>query len=343
VAGTDRKTEKIINTCLEIDRCAAIVFGNFSAAAEDAELHGFWQEMASDEAEHLKYWKELHEMSGQGMVPQLFDDPGRIIDELEGILPRVKQMVCPPAELPSGHHSFLTAYRLEFFMMHSAFGTLFQLLDNLSDEITPLEQYDRHIFRLSDRLIKMGDERPELDLLGETLDRLWRENRSLLRRIVEDPLTGAFNRNGLKQTILPMAYFAQRNRHAVGVIMADIDDFKAVNDTHGHAAGDEVLAQVSARIRDSLRRSDVLVRFGGEEFLVFLPDVVPGTSAGVAEKIRKAVSGSDISGIPVTISLGVHEGVFEKEAENEFEEFVKYADAALYDAKNAGKNRVSGG
>ncbi len=157
-----------------------------------------------------------------------------------------------------------------------------------------------------------------------------------------DALTGLLNRRFLGDSSETLVSGILRRDSHMGVLMADIDFFKQVNDTYGHETGDEVLKRVARTLRDSIRRSDILVRFGGEEFLILLMDVKDRTAVkAVAEKIRKAVESTSfmVPGgvLKKTISIGA--ALFPDDTEN-FWQCIKYADVALYKAKEAGRNRV---
>ena len=154
-----------------------------------------------------------------------------------------------------------------------------------------------------------------------------------------DPLTGALNRRGLETSFPEVP--THDSISPVSVIMADIDHFKDINDEHGHAAGDEVLKNVSRLLSEVVRAGDALVRYGGEEFLLVLPEVGLGRALIVAERARKAIAEQPTpyagGRIPVTISLGVAE---RKPGENRGE-LLSRADAALYEAKAKGRNCVA--
>lgn len=121
--------------------------------------------------------------------------------------------------------------------------------------------------------------------------------------------------------------------------MCDIDHFKRINDMHGHVLGDAVLKEVSRRIRASVRKSDVVVRYGGEEFMIIVPGTADNFLSTIGEKIRAAVSASPVSqaGVQVTISVGATE--FRPGVETA-ETLIERADRALYRAKEAGRNSV---
>ena len=155
-----------------------------------------------------------------------------------------------------------------------------------------------------------------------------------------DPLTGLHNRRYLQEYTEKIVAGVLRRGKAIGLIMCDLDYFKQVNDTHGHTAGDLVLKEVSNIIRKSIRQADIVIRFGGEEFLAVLLDVEEGESVKIAEKIRENIEDLSIKLpdgiIQKTISLGVSE--FPTDTETLWSS-IKFADVALYRAKENGRNR----
>jgi diguanylate cyclase (GGDEF)-like protein len=136
----------------------------------------------------------------------------------------------------------------------------------------------------------------------------------------------------------------RRNRReltALAVVMADVDHFKAVNDTHGHAVGDAVLEQVAKRMRLTLRNSDSLGRYGGEEFLMILPYADVNGARDVSERVRMAVAAKPIIELPVVLSVTMSFGVACAQGSSLPEEALLHAaDQALYRAKANGRNRV---
>ena len=163
----------------------------------------------------------------------------------------------------------------------------------------------------------------------------------LKEQSLKDELTGLNNRRFLNSTIGFILEQTKRHNKSLGILMCDIDHFKSVNDNYGHRAGDEVLKQIAGTIKGVLRKSDLIIRFGGEEFLVLLTDQEKHSTMSVAEKIREAVENRlfDIGekGIHITISIGV---ALYPEHSYSFDEVVKMADEALYKAKQSGRNRV---
>ena len=156
-----------------------------------------------------------------------------------------------------------------------------------------------------------------------------------------DPLTGLYNRRFLQEHTKQLISGVLRRGKQIGLLVCDLDYFKQVNDTHGHDAGDLLLKETSVVLKNSVRASDVVVRFGGEEFLVLLLDVEPEEAMAVAEKIREKIQAMKVTvgGVVLekTISIGVAE--FPGDTDG-FWQAIKYADVALYAAKETGRNRA---
>lgn len=156
-----------------------------------------------------------------------------------------------------------------------------------------------------------------------------------------DPLTGAHNRAAMDETLEREAELANRHKSALSLLILDIDHFKNINDNYGHITGDDVLKECVKCCNQALRGTDMLFRYGGEEFVVMLPGVNSNGAEIAAERLRstieKHVFNCQKGTVPVTVSIGaasltLHETV---------KDVIKRADKALYSAKNAGRNRVA--
>jgi len=170
---------------------------------------------------------------------------------------------------------------------------------------------------------------------------LARELDDARRRILIDPLTQAWNRAGLDALLAREVELATDRGRPFALAMIDIDLFKAVNDTHGHPAGDGVLVEFTERLRVAARPQDAVCRFGGEEFVVLLPGCAPDDAPLVADRIRRRIAADPFrlptgEAVPLTCSVGVASWV-RGEAPAVL---VMRADVALYDAKRAGRDRV---
>ena len=186
------------------------------------------------------------------------------------------------------------------------------------------------------------------------LDRELRERNSSLQHDSEsarlaartDPLTEAFNRRALGEDLEMLAARAARYGHSYCAALCDVDNFKAYNDEFGHVPGDGVLAQVAATIQDALRRGDRFYRYGGDEFLVILPEQALPEATFAMDRVRQSVASLQIphpkaAGSPfVTISVGV--SILAAAPAESIDSWIRRTDAALYAAKALGRNRVAG-
>jgi diguanylate cyclase len=155
---------------------------------------------------------------------------------------------------------------------------------------------------------------------------------------LRDPLTGLYNRRYMEDTLGRFLALSSRSGSSTAVIMIDLDNFKDLNDRYGHAKGDAVLRDVAAQIVGTLRPTDVVCRYGGEEIIAILPDCALADAVAKAEQIRLRIQGvTDTQGCPVSASLGV---AAMPETSVRGEELVPDADASLYLAKASGKNCV---
>ena len=158
-------------------------------------------------------------------------------------------------------------------------------------------------------------------------------------RAATDALTGLPNNRAVQDTIKRMVAQASRSVSPLSAALLDLDHFKRINDAYGHSRGDEVLAAVATVLRSSLRESDFVGRYGGEEFVLLLPDTGRDQAVVVAEKVRVAVASLGLSEIsqPVTASLGV---ATVPDDAADADTLIRAADRALYAAKGNGRNRV---
>lgn len=164
----------------------------------------------------------------------------------------------------------------------------------------------------------------------------------LLRAASVDGLTDTLNRQAFEKRAGEMIALFARRQEPVSCLLLDIDDFKQVNDTHGHVAGDEVLRQFALTIKGLLRNYDLLGRYGGEEFAILLPGADSGQAMEIAQRLRGSVESMSIDGnglLRCTVSIGVSTMI--PGMDTKTEHFYRLSDKALYHAKDLGKNRVT--
>ena len=154
---------------------------------------------------------------------------------------------------------------------------------------------------------------------------------------VLDPLTGLLNRKALEGRALELEQQARLTGGSIALIACDLDQFKSVNDGHGHDRGDAVLQSVAYEMRKSLRSFELIYRLGGEEFLIVLPGLDLDEAMVVGERLRKTIEAVQPGGLPVTASFGVSAATGKDVT---YTRLFKDADKALYEAKDAGRNRV---
>lgn len=181
-----------------------------------------------------------------------------------------------------------------------------------------------------------------LGIVGAIAVYVYKLNRTIKEQAIRDPLTGVYNRRYLDETFPRELARAQRELSELSIVMLDLDYFKAINDTYGHSAGDQVLKNVATSLMGSIRQNDFVSRFGGEEFII----VMPGMPADQAlermelcrKEIEKIVTQHNDKKIPITISGGIASCVTYHETQDQL---LKMADDALYESKKNGRNRIT--
>jgi len=159
----------------------------------------------------------------------------------------------------------------------------------------------------------------------------------------QDPMTELYNRRYYAEISHKIIELSRRNKKPLSLLMLDIDKFKNINDTYGHHIGDEVIIALAKTLKKYSRKCDVVCRFGGEEFLILLPETSADGAFHIAEKIRESVASMSVAleqnqSVSFTVSAGVSE--FRAEEEETLEHTLQRADAGLYEAKESGRNRV---
>jgi diguanylate cyclase (GGDEF)-like protein len=174
----------------------------------------------------------------------------------------------------------------------------------------------------------------------ELQEQLLASQRQLRDQATRDALTRLYNRAMILEILDRELARSRREGHPVGIIMADLDHFKQVNDTRGHLAGDHVLVQIAHRLLAVLRPYDTVGRYGGEEFLIVLPGCDAETTLALAERLRLAVESEPVEeeGRPITVTLSL--GVACWDCQQAAPDLLRRADTALYEAKSAGRNRA---
>ena len=186
-------------------------------------------------------------------------------------------------------------------------------------------------------------EKSEIERLREALEELNRRSKELEAQSRTDDLTGGYNRRHILVELEREVERALRyGRHLSGM-MIDIDDFKSVNDRYGHLAGDRVLKEMAEVLEHSLRKIDILGRYGGDEFLIILPESPPDVAKVVGERVRQNVAAHSFLVHETTLHLTISIGLisFEDVQEIDPKAFIEKIDQAMFQAKRLGKNQIS--
>ena len=191
----------------------------------------------------------------------------------------------------------------------------------------------------------MSNEGKPLGIIGIMLDitELKKEEEKLKFLASIDSMTKLFNRRHFYEISEPILNLAKRNNMPISVMMLDVDNFKKINDTYGHKIGDDVLIKLADKLQKTNRKSDIIARWGGEEFLILLPETDLKGACKIAEKIRRTIENLSIKTIDnknlnFTLSIGVYQ--CKDKANISLDNLIQKVDTALYKAKKNGKNQV---
>lgn len=338
---TSAQLLEILNCCKEMDILASKIYTRIAKIRNGYDEHSFWESMAKEERTHVLFWKRAIAFCHENTVPDIFYNMTEVTAELNSSLQKALALHSTINATSNESNYFLTAYWMEFYLLYPSFTTIFHYMGLLSLEGNPEFEYEQHLLNFVDGFSKYGRSTPEMELLGSLLHNLWRRNKELVSSNMYDGLTQLMNRKGIFDTMISFASLAQRNNYAISILMIDIDDFKKINDTYGHQTGDKVLREIAGCIRKNTRRSDLVGRFGGEEFIVFIVNADSNSVVNMAEKIRKSIETFPIDSIKVTVSIGCSlREILSGNTEKDLEDSIHIADENLYLAKRNGKNQV---
>jgi diguanylate cyclase (GGDEF)-like protein len=338
----DTDVEDIIGLCLLLDMFARDTYyaiGKDLATRRDTrELALFWDKLAAEEEDHVRFWRALEEVARREGIPDLFDDAPAMKRDLESLRGEVAEL-CLEARRPHDlGHAIMATYTLEFYMLHPALSKFFDYAQVIGMHENPKASYDAHISGILDKLAPLSEQTPVVGLLGKALREMWHRNKVLSEEAVLDRLTGLLNRRGFERLAHTLAFLAGRWGWTVGAIMADIDRFKDVNETRGHLFADRILTDVASGIASCVRQSDLVGRFGGDEFLVVLPAIEPDALQAISEKIETCVAALEWDGVKVSLSLGTAAGpISEMSPAEDLWALVHQADHALVGRKARGR------
>ncbi|MFQ5643828.1 MAG: GGDEF domain-containing protein [Thiogranum sp.] len=182
--------------------------------------------------------------------------------------------------------------------------------------------------------------RSQIQDLDRSVKHLKLEQNILRTQLEQDALTGVSSRTSLLRELQGAIAHCEKTGQPLAVIMADLDNFKVVNDTQGHLVGDQVLAEVAARIKAALREFDLVGRYGGEEFVILLENTSPHTAHQIAERIRQRIGSQPVSTAGQQVEITISQGLAMCAKGDDSQALLKRADQAMYAAKDAGRNCI---
>jgi diguanylate cyclase (GGDEF)-like protein len=336
------KLSSILDLCIQIDQTAAELYNSLSNSAGNEALKDFWQKMAAEGLSRVEYWQKLKTLSTHEDLPDAFDKPDQIINELTERAGQIRELSEQWEKDQTVNGAFVIAYRLESYKLHPALRTLSHYFRPITEGKIPEEQEidETNIKAFVTALRKYGESTPELELVGETLQRLWDQNKILSEQSMIDSLSNLLNRRGFFMMAQQMAHLSKRNRVPMAVLLVEIDSFKKLYELHGPQKADGILKVVGEKVQSTLRQSDLVARYGEDEFIVLLPNTNEVGGVSVAEKLRAAILDAHPLGVMVSVSIGVAEGTMQEDIDQEFSMLIRYAEENLIAAKSDGKNQV---
>jgi len=332
---------EILQLCVELDRTAHKTYAELAAVCEgDEDLHTVFTSMAREERQHVDWWSDLAVAWEAGLVPDIVDEHD-ILERLSEIHVEITRALSEPLEDLSVNEMLDLAGRLEFFMLDPVFGELTDLMQP-GGRVEVRDAYSRHVLRIISAIERRHSEKGLAAFLARVLQRAYRDQQRLAALAMLDQLTGQYNRRGFLGHLNQWLSWSARYGRPVSLALVDIDHFKRINDTLGHPAGDEALVAVARCLNSAVRKSDIVGRFGGDEFVVLAPETDSVELTQLMERIADAVRQTPLvaGDEPLILSVSVGGAFAPGGVDVSSESLIAAADASLYEAKAAGRDRA---
>ncbi|MDR3685955.1 MAG: diguanylate cyclase [Coriobacteriia bacterium] len=329
---------EVLERCVELDTAAQQSYARLAEACTDPELSLTFQRMSAEESTHVQWWSDLCDAYADGRVPAIADE-ATLLASVNEVAEQVRELLEGDITSLSPDEMLELAIRMEFFMLDPAFGELIDLLDPGADD-HHRDAYSRHVMRLVHEVENRYSARGLASFLARVLARTYRDQERLTALATRDTLTGIYNRRGFYNYLTQWCSWSERYRHSLGVLLIDVDHFKNVNDTLGHPAGDAALCAVADAICDSVRTSDLVGRYGGDEFAVIAPETSAQALEILAQRILEGVRNAkvEIDGASVELTVSVGGAYVSSGQVATAETLLSCADKSLYRAKDAGRD-----
>ena len=329
---------EIIELCVELDTSAIDTYARLSEACPEQDVSQLFTQMGVDELTHVRWWSDLLDAWDSGLVPQLPDE-AELYAHLQELAEDVRAALPRDLSGMDADDMLSAAAHLEFFMLDPAFAELIGLV-RPTGELDAREAYTRHIMRLVSAIEKRHKPGDVAYFLARALSRALRDQQRLNTLATQDQLTELYNRRGFYGYVRQWTSYATRYGRAVSVIIVDVDKFKSINDRYGHPAGDEALRTIASAMRQAVRTSDIVGRYGGDEFAILAPETDKDELVLLMQRVLQAIRdtvpqlGGDL--VPMTVSVG---GAYAPDGASATpEQLLASADLSLYEAKDAGRD-----
>ncbi len=337
----------ILEICVELDSLAATTYSAMSEHCSDPELAEVFEQLAIEENSHVGWWLELLEAWSQGLVPDVVTHPDTLVRSLEQVREDVHASLPEDISTLTPAQMIELATQLEFFMLDSVFSDLIELAEP-GRTGHHRDAYTQHITKLVKAIGQAGESDTLARFLSRVLERALRDNVTLSRHATRDTLTGLFNRRGILAHLEQWVSWAHRYEHPLALLLVDVDSFKKINDSYGHPVGDEVLTKVAEALRSSTRDSDLVARYGGDEFAVVAPETKAEDYQAFVDRIMESVRDIDCRdehGVRVLLSVSIGGAVLipheePESAQKTIDSLFAAADTSLYEAKKHGRDRA---
>jgi diguanylate cyclase (GGDEF)-like protein len=329
-----------------MDDYAEDLYSELARACPEPDLAQTFAQLARDEAEHTGWWQGLLEAWEQGLLPDAVNDTTSLTERLTVLHEELSSITSDRLGELSVDEMLALAARIEFFMIDPVFGELIDLTEPARAERRH-SAYQAHLQRLIDAIGEHYAPGTLAGLLAQTLSRTWRDNLRLAIFATHDVLTGLYNRRALYTHLPQWAAWSARYGHPLTVLLIDVDNFKDVNDRYGHGVGDRALKAIAQALRHAVRASDLIVRYGGDEFAVIAPETDADEYRNVCERILTTIRALDVRDetgerVPLSVSIG---GVIASDpagsSARRIDSLLVGADQSLYAAKRSGRDRFA--
>jgi diguanylate cyclase (GGDEF)-like protein len=248
---------------------------------------------------------------------------------------RIEELLADPAHREN-------PLRIPLDDLYAEFRDLLHQIDRvtrISDRYQSVSQEEK--LTLTERYRKQLRQLEKIARISDRYQSMMRDlNEALKEASTRDALTGIGNRRMLMDRVKAETARAERMARPMTVALLDVDRFKAVNDAYGHEAGDRALIEIALAIQSSVRDYDVCGRWGGEEFMVIMPEVGAADAAMVIERVRSSIAELDLQVGDSSLRLSASFGIAERRVGESASDTINRADAALFEAKRAGRNRA---